>query len=327
MNAQPSFLRAEDIHARVGNSWPGVLAQLGIGEEFLRPKKPGPCPVCGGRDRYMFDNRNGRGDFLCRQCGAGSGFDLLMRVHGWQFAEARRRVLEAAELTPDSPSVAAHRVTRPVMAPVPLVASPPDKVRALARAACLVADCQEAVSYLHGRALWPLPDGCSLKAHPSVDYWHENQRARYPGLVAEVRDIADELVTAHVTYLQQGRKIPADDARKLLSSMTGREGCAVRLMPAGETLGIAEGIETALSAAVIDGVPVWAALNTSLLCKFVPPVGVKTLRIYADRDIPGLEAAGRLMERLQGRVGLELRVPAAPFKDFNDQLAAHAAKD
>jgi putative DNA primase/helicase len=148
-------------------------------------------------------------------------------------------------------------------------------------------------------------------------------------LVAEVRDMAGEPVTLHVTYLQNGNKIAADDSRKLLSPCTGREGCAVRLMPPGEVLGIAEGIETALSAAALDGVPVWAALNTSLLAKFVPPAGVTTLRIYADRDAPGLEAAGRLMERLQGQVHLELRLPPAPHKDFNDQLLGRppAVKD
>lgn len=93
-------------------------------------------------------------------------------------------------------------------------------------------------------------------------------------------------------------------------------------MPSAAVLGIAEGIETALSAVLLDGVPVWAALNTALLAKFEPPAGVTTLRIYADRDAPGLLAAGQLMERLQGRVSLELRAPPAQFKDFNDVLAS-----
>lgn len=322
MNAQLEFLRADDIHARIGRAWPGVLAQLGIAEEFLRPKKPGPCPVCGGRDRYMFDNRKGRGDFLCRQCGAGSGFDLLMRVFGWTYAEARRNVLEAAELTPEKLSVRAHHVAPAAITPTPLVATPPAKVRAIAHAACAVADCEDAIAYLTSRGLWPLPDGCTLKAHPSLEYWHEGHRARHPGLVAEVRDLAGELVSVHVTYLDGGKKIPVTDARKILSPVTGREGCAVQLLPAGEALGIAEGIETSLSASVLNGVPVWAALNTSLLAKFQPPAGVTTLRIYADRDCPGLEAAGRLMESLQGQVRLELRLPPAPHKDFNDLLVS-----
>jgi putative DNA primase/helicase len=138
--------------------------------------------------------------------------------------------------------------------------------------------------------------------------------------VADVTDSAGELVTVHVTYLEHGQKLEARAPRKLLGPLTGREGCAVRLMPAGDVLGVAEGIETALSAAAIDGVPVWAAINASLLAKFEPPPGVKTLRIYADRDEAGLAAACRLMERLQSRVQLQVRIPTAPANDWNDQL-------
>ncbi|HEV2285204.1 MAG TPA: primase-helicase zinc-binding domain-containing protein, partial [Steroidobacteraceae bacterium] len=222
-----------------------MLADLGIAPDFLRLKKAGPCPVCGGRDRYVFDNRLGRGDFLCRQCGAGDGFELLRRVHGWDFPEARRRVLNTAGLAGES-------LPPPRPRPAPTAAepaSPSAKVRAIVRSACMSSDCPDAVAYLESRGIWPLPEGCMLKAHSSLDYWHDGQHARYPGLVAEVRDIAGALVTAHVTYLEHGRKIAAEDARKLLSPCTGRTGCAVRLLPlAGDTLGIAEGIETALSA-------------------------------------------------------------------------------
>jgi hypothetical protein len=45
---------------------------------------------------------------------------------------------------------------------------------------------------------------------------------------------------------------------------------------------------------------------------------VRKLIVFADRDAPGLQAAGHLLERLQGRVKLELRVPPAPAKDWND---------
>ena len=66
-----NYLTSHDIHARIGaNGWVNVLASLGVGENFLR-KKPGPCPACGGRDRFTFDNRTGRGDYFCRKCEAG----------------------------------------------------------------------------------------------------------------------------------------------------------------------------------------------------------------------------------------------------------------
>jgi putative DNA primase/helicase len=166
-----------------------------------------------------------------------------------------------------------------------------------------------------------------LHAHPNVEYFEDGKRVgRYPALLAEIRDVAGELVSLHVTYLEAGRKLAKPDARKILSPLAGREGCAVRLHPATDELGIAEGIETALSAATLDGLPVWAALNTSLLARFEPPSGVARLRIYADRDEAGLTAAIRLGERLQGRVRFEVRTPTAPAKDWNDVLLKHAMR-
>ena len=90
----------------------------------------------------------------------------------------------------------------------------------------------------------------------------------------------------------------------------------------GDTLGLAEGLETALSACQLHQVPTWAALNSALLAKFEPPEGVCKLLVFADRDVAGLEAAGKLLERLQGRITVELRAPPAPHKDWNDVLCA-----
>src|ERR1700758_1335926 len=56
------MMQAAEIHARLGSNWPAVLAQLGIPETALR-NKHGPCPACGGKDRYRFDNKRGRGDY------------------------------------------------------------------------------------------------------------------------------------------------------------------------------------------------------------------------------------------------------------------------
>jgi putative DNA primase/helicase len=317
------FLRADDIHARV--DWPAVLAQLGIADTFLRLKKSGPCPACGGHDRYTFDNRHGRGDYICRGCTpkSGTGFDLLMRVSGCDYREARRRVIQAAALDGERPAPR----PAPRAVPAPLPATPHAKARAVVRTSCAVADCAEAVAYLESRRLWPLPAGCTLQAHPSLDYWHEGQRiGRFPGLVAEVRDIHGEPVTAHVTYLQDGRKLATHAPRKILGQMTERRGCAARLLPpTGDVLGIAEGIETALSASALHGMPVWAALNASLLAKFEPPASVTVLHIYADGDDAGRDAALRLVERLQRRVQFEVHIPQAPAKDWSDELMSRAS--
>jgi putative DNA primase/helicase len=297
-----------------------VLAQLGIPQERLR-KKAGPCPACGGEDRFTFDNRHRRGDFYCRQCGAGSGFDLLMRVHGWDFSEARRRVIEAASLEPSVTTIAPSVRPPMVGSTAEAIAEPTRRVLRLMRECCAVQDCADALAYLEHRRLWPLPEGCTLRAHPNAEYWHDGARiGRFPALVAAVRDINDELVSLHLTYLQAGRKLATHEPRKLLSALTGREGCAVRLLPAGDTLGLGEGLETCISAATINGVPTWAALSAAVLAKFEPPASVKRLLVFADCDRSGLIAAAQLMQRLQGRIAFELCLPPAGAKDWNEVI-------
>ena len=311
-------LRADDIHARV--DWPVVLEQLGVAGSFLRVRKAGPCPACGGHDRYTFDNRKGRGDFICRQCGAGDGFALLERVHGWAFSEARRRVIDVAGLGASSPSpIATPAGAIPIE---PEIARPTARIRDLARSSCPVADCADAINYLDSRGLWPLPPQCSLRAHAGAEYFEEARRiGRYPALLASVRDIDGASVSMHVTYLSEGNKLEDHTPRKLLGPLTGRTGCAVRLVPLeGDTLGIAEGIETALSAIRLHEVPTWAAMSAPVLAKFEPPDTVRRLIVFADRDIAGLEATARLFEHLQGRVTVEMRLPSAPATDFNEAL-------
>src|SRR5262245_42066156 len=71
---------------RAHGRWPQILAQLGVDTKFLRKAK-GPCPVCGGKDRFRFDDR-GEGWFYCNQCGPGTGIVLLRRLNGWDFKTA-----------------------------------------------------------------------------------------------------------------------------------------------------------------------------------------------------------------------------------------------
>jgi putative DNA primase/helicase len=307
-----------EIHARIGAAWPAVLVELGVPEAALQ-NRHGPCPACGGKDRFRFDNKHARGDFYCNHCGAGDGFKLLMLVHGWGFAEACRRVSGA--IGPDR-YMDRLRSQRREPTASPSIAQPNGRMLQLWRGRCAIANCSDAMSYLDSRGLWPLPEGIALNAHASADYYEDGRRVgRFPALLADIRDVNGKLVSLHATYLRDGKKLGEPyTPRKILGPMTGRTGCALRLMPVAGTLGIAEGIETALSAALLHGVSVWAALNAWLLAKFEPPAGVSMLQIYADHDAAGLAHAARLMERLQGRVRFELRLPHGRAKDWNDVL-------
>jgi len=68
--------------------WPeilGVLASIPI-EVFNGAQQP--CPLCGGEDRFRYDDAHGQGDYFCNQCGASDGFKMLQEKNGWSFPQA-----------------------------------------------------------------------------------------------------------------------------------------------------------------------------------------------------------------------------------------------
>src|SRR5215472_17402029 len=72
---------------RARHRWREILPQLGIETRFLT-NKHGPCPLCGGKDRFRFDDRHGDGDYFCNQCGPGAGIILVQKKNGWDFKTA-----------------------------------------------------------------------------------------------------------------------------------------------------------------------------------------------------------------------------------------------
>ena len=51
----------------------------------VHKNKHGPCPICGGTDRFRCDDRQGKGTWICSQCGSGSGFALIEKARGMDF--------------------------------------------------------------------------------------------------------------------------------------------------------------------------------------------------------------------------------------------------
>jgi len=67
--------------------WPEILPKCGFDAPLLNGKH-GPCPICDGKGCFRFDNKGGRGTYLCGQCGSGDGFDLLEKVFACSFLDA-----------------------------------------------------------------------------------------------------------------------------------------------------------------------------------------------------------------------------------------------
>jgi putative DNA primase/helicase len=143
-------------------------------------------------------------------------------------------------------------------------------------------------------------------------------------MVARVDDPSGRAVTLHRTYLTlDGRKANVLSPKKLMSpAVPGAiPGGAMRLYPAGETLAVAEGVETALAVRLATGLPVWASICASGMARLVVPPEVHLVVICADHDSTGLDAAWSLARRLLGEQRrVKIVYPDQPGADWAEAL-------
>lgn len=77
-----------DLRPAMLGLWGDFISTVTNVDSRVFSGKHQPCPSCGGKDRFRFDNNQqekGDGGYICSQCGAGDGAKLAMLVTGWDF--------------------------------------------------------------------------------------------------------------------------------------------------------------------------------------------------------------------------------------------------
>lgn len=179
--------------------------------------------------------------------------------------------------------------------------------------------------YLQRRGLLGLEKDlpADVMQHLALGYFEGGERvARYPAMVARLRDVSGEMVGLHVTYISDGEKAIGEKSRKMHAVRKGAlRGAAIRLYAATERVAITEGIENALAVRLATGWPTWATGSAKLLEFVELPASVRQIAIWADHDTDGRNAAAALERRMtsEGR-DVRVQLPPEPGMDSLDWL-------
>jgi putative DNA primase/helicase len=275
----------------------------GRGQQFW-----GPCPRCGGRDRFGI--HIGKQVFHCRGCGGhGHGaIDLIMFLDNVTFREA----IEV---------ITGERQPQP---PTPQPARPTERGQEQDEAGRY-----ERQQHHKARWLWSKrqPITGTIAEHylrtvrgyygvipPTLAFLEPSARGRppalisafatvgeiEPGVLAEPRDVD----SVHLTLLRPDGSDKANTRpnKLCIGSPLGRP---IVLAPPNDLLGmaVAEGIEDGLAAHAGTGLGVWAAGSAG----FMPPLAdmvpsyIEAVTIYAHADPAGQRGAEGLAQRLHAR--------------------------
>lgn len=278
--------------------WPRILPALGV--KVIKNRHQA-CPVCGGSDRFRFDDKEGRGTWFCNQCGAGDGLKLIEKVFGVTASEAAGKVdAVTGNLQPVAPEV--------------IAAAEAETEADRKAAAALAVRLMEKTSTASGNAY------LTRKGFPGHECLMLTATHKTGGVTFRAGDVVVPLYdeTGALVNLQL---ISSEGLKRTLKGGTVKGACHTieGKKQAGKRLWIAEGYATALTVHHLTGETVMVALSSVNLLSLASFARQKhpacQIVLAADRDLngDGQNKATAAAEACEGVVALP-----PVFGDWND---------
>ncbi|WP_343451699.1 primase-helicase zinc-binding domain-containing protein [Enterobacter hormaechei] len=287
--------------------WPRILPALGV--KVIKNRHQA-CPVCGGSDRFRFDDKEGRGTWFCNQCGAGDGLKLVEKVFGMTASEAAGKVnAVTGKLPPVAPEVIAAAEAE----------TEADRQAGAALAVRLMENTRPASgnAYLTRKGF---PD----RECPVLSATHKTGGVTFRAgdVVVPLHDDTGALVNLQL--------ISSDGLKRTLKGGQVKGACHVieGKKQAGKRLWIAEGYATALTVHHLTGETVMVALSSVNLLSLASLVRQKhpacQIVLAADRDLngDGQNKAAAAADACEGIVALP-----PVFGDWNDAFIQYGEED
>lgn len=304
-------------HAAKGK-WKGILLELGLPATALTGKHT-KCPLCTSKDNFRWDNQDGRGTFICT-CGAGDGMKLAIEFTGMAFSEIAPRIDGMlGNIKPESEPQRREMTDRDRR----------ELLRSTYASTSPVVAGDLVHTYLETRRLDQPIYPAALRFGAAMK---DGEGGVRPCMVALVgvygetdKNGRQRYCSLHRTFLRPDGKAKAEmgSPRKLMPGAIP-DGACVMLSdwPGYGSIGIAEGIETALAASARFEIPVWAAISAGMMAKWSPPDGAEEVSIFADNDpkFGGQAAAFALAHRLavKGLI-VNVHIPQLAGTDWADE--------
>ena len=177
-----------------------------------------------------------------------------------------------------------------------------------------------AKAYLESRGI--LAASPALRFHPRTPLGPKGRARFLPAMIAAV-SLDEGPIAIHRTFLstEASGKAAFEKPKRALGALGE---AAVRLFaPVSGKLGLAEGVESAMSAYALTGIPVWATLGNERFGLVSVPESVTELHLFVDHDAGGELAASRGLAAYarDGRT-IHVRKPSSRDTDWNDELTA-----
>lgn len=282
--------------------WPRILPALGV---KVVKNRHTACPVCGGTDRFRFDDQEGRGTWICNQCGAGDGMDLVKKALSLSLAEAAARVNGLTGSLPPVDSMPAASAGEDNEAA---------RAAAVKQARQLVSTAQQSTgnAYLSRKGLPDQP--CLTLAKPQKVAL---TAYRAGDLLVPLHDTGGQLVNVQL--------INATGEKRTLKGGQVKGACHVLSTgkPAAR-IWLTEGYATGLTVHNLTGDEVWIALSSVNLLSLAGLAREKhatlPLLIAADRDLNG---DGQAKAKQAAEVSRAAVALPPVFGDWNDAFMQH----
>ncbi|MND56793.1 DNA primase TraC [compost metagenome] len=259
---------------RVLRDYNGVWRQTleGYGCKLPNGRHHGPCPVCGGKDRFRFDDKDGRGTWFCSQCDpqSGGGLLLLSRYLGKPTIETAKELI-GQDMPRTVAPVRKHSATDEQMR---------EELRKRAKrgAVMLMEHSMPAShSYMNGKGLlgeWPVNSQIMMGA---------DQERIEPGalLLVPVYKSGELVNVQKITTEGKKRPIYGGDMSGVCHVITGT----------GKIIAITEGFATGVTVNRMTNAITYVAFNTSNLMAITAQARAENPKanivIFADNDEHG----------------------------------------